>query len=85
MINASEAYNRIREEFPKGAVIAAVDYDEDHYIFSVLSDPNNPPIGSLWYWVDKQYGKVGGFVPMDFIALLDAIEKRSLDLSRLKE
>ena len=84
MINIKEAYSIISKTFPGQTVTGAVDFDNDHFVFAVVDDPNDPPIGTPCYWVSKKNGEVGMFqASMDLDGFFKAVEQRSIDLASL--
>lgn len=66
MINLLKAKNIIYNTFPDKRIELSLDYDDNAFLFSVVSKNNNEPdYNSPWWLVRKDTGEVLSFTPFE--------------------
>lgn len=82
MLTTRNAYNALIKARPDMVLLYMINYNSEYYVGQFTKDPDNPAYDDPYYAVNKQNGRVVGFVPDDLIEFVDAMENRSIDISR---
>lgn len=72
MVKSKEAMSLFRKKFPELTITRAAVYDDTYYIVEALKNPNEVDYSDPYYVIDKNTGKISGFLPTDNLARFHA-------------
>lgn len=80
------AISTFTKKFPTLVVTRCIDYDERHFVIEAVENVDVPNYINPYYGVDKDTGKVTGFIPtLDLDAFFDAVSKHTVFASYSSE
>lgn len=81
-MKVEKAVSILNKKFPGKKIRAALDYDALWYVFSLQEAPDESPLASVYYAVNKQTGIVRSFFPnADLKKFIDASKNRVIKIT----
>ena len=82
MLTVNEAISVFNQSYKDLTVTKAADFDNRHFLFCAVEDPNKTYYNDPFYLVNKKNGAINRFLPSENMnGFMNAITKKEIDLN----